>query len=195
MVLMNDWSARDIQAWEYQPLGPVHSKNFGTTISPWVVLMDALEPFATHGIPSETKPLPYLDEKKRESHFDIDLKVNITTHEGKTTTVSEVSSKNLLFSFPQMLAHHTIGGCPFNVGDLLGSGTISGRAEDEKGCLLEMSGNGEKEIKLAGGEKRVYLADYDEVAFSGVCGSEPGAFVGFGECSGTLEPAAELKFA
>jgi fumarylacetoacetase len=194
MVLMNDWSARDIQAWEYQPLGPVHSKNFGTTISPWVVLMDALEPFATHGIPSKTKPLPYLDEKKRENHFDIDLKVNITTQEGKTTTVSETSSKNLLFSFPQMLAHHTIGGCPFNVGDLLGSGTISGRADDEKGCLLEMSGNGEKEIQLAGGEKRTYLADYDEVAISGVCGSEPGALVGFGECSGTLEPATELKF-
>ena len=194
MVLLNDWSARDIQAWEYQPLGPVHSKNFGTTISPWVVLMDALEPFATHGIPSKTKPLPYLDEKKKDNHFDIDLKVNITTHEGKTTTVSETSSKNLLFSFPQMLAHHTIGGCPFNVGDLLGSGTISGRAENEKGCLLEMSGNGEKEIQLAGGEKRTYLADYDEVAISGVCGSEPGALVGFGECSGTLEPAAELKF-
>jgi fumarylacetoacetase len=127
--------------------------------------MDALEPFATHGIPSATKPLPYLDEKQRESHFDIDLKVNITTGEGKTTTVSETTSKNLLFSFPQMLAHHTIGGCPFNVGDLLGSGTISGRADDEKGCLLEMSHNGEKEIQLAGGE-----------------------------CSGTLEPATELKF-
>jgi fumarylacetoacetase len=104
------------------------------------------------------------------------------------------SREKVTLIFPQMLAHHTIGGCPFNVGDLLGSGTISGRADDEKGCLLEMSDNGAKEIQLAGGEKRTYLADYDEVAISGVCGSEPGALVGFGECSGTLEPATELKF-
>ncbi|KAI7418190.1 Fumarylacetoacetase, partial [Hortaea werneckii] len=114
MVLMNDWSARDIQAWEYVPLGPFNSKNFGTTISPWVVLMDALEPFATVGIENEVPQMPYLDERDRKSHFAIDLAVNLTTSSGKTSQLSKTSAKNLLFSFPQMLAHHTLGGCPFN---------------------------------------------------------------------------------
>nr|OQO22368.1 Fumarylacetoacetase [Rachicladosporium sp. CCFEE 5018] len=189
VVLMNDWSARDIQAWEYVPLGPFNSKNFGTTVSPWVVLMDALEPFATDGIQNDVPSLPYLDEKGRKSNFAIDLTVTLTTASGKSSTLTKTSARNLLFSFPQMLAHHTVGGCPFNVGDLLGSGTISGKGENEKGCLLERSENGKIEIELEGGEKRLFLEDGDTLTLSGVCGQGDGALVGFGECAGTIVEA------
>ncbi|KAI7509100.1 Fumarylacetoacetase [Hortaea werneckii] len=192
MVLMNDWSARDIQAWEYVPLGPFNSKNFGTTISPWVVLMDALEPFATVGIENEVPQMPYLDERDRNSHFAIDLAVNLTTGSGKTSQLSKTSAKNLLFSFPQMLAHHTLGGCPFNVGDLMGSGTISGKSKSEKGCLLEQTENGKVEVELEGGKRRKFLEDGDVVSISGACG-EPGALVGFGECVGEIHPAPVLQ--
>ena len=194
IVLLNDWSARDIQAWEYVPLGPFNAKNFGTTISAWVVLMDALEPFASKGLTNDTTLLPYLDEKDRKSNYDIDLSVSLTTSSGNTSNIGKTTAKNLLFSFPQMLAHHTIGGCPFNPGDLLGSGTISGESKAEKGCLLEQSDNGKTEITLAGGEKRKFLEDGDTVTITGVCGSEDGAFVGFGECTGRIEPAIEMKF-
>ncbi|OQN98818.1 Fumarylacetoacetase [Cryoendolithus antarcticus] len=189
VVLMNDWSARDIQAWEYVPLGPFNSKNFGTTVSPWVVLMDALEPFATDGIQNDVPSLPYIDEKGRKSNFAIDLTVTLTTASGKSSTLTKTSARNLLFSFPQMLAHHTVGGCPFNVGDLLGSGTISGKGENEKGCLLERSENGKIEIELEGGEKRLFLEDGDTLTLSGVCGQGDGALVGFGECAGTIVEA------
>ncbi|GAB1737565.1 hypothetical protein NU219Hw_g1874t1 [Hortaea werneckii] len=192
MVLMNDWSARDIQAWEYVPLGPFNSKNFGTTISPWVVLMDALEPFATVGIENEVPPMPYLDERNRKSHFAIDLTVSLTTSSGKTSQLCKTSAKNLLFSFPQMLTHHTLGGCPFNVGDLMGSGTISGKAKSEKGCLLEQTENGKMEVELEGGERRKFLEDGDVVRMTGVCG-EAGALVGFGECVGEIRPAPVLQ--
>ena len=193
MVLLNDWSARDIQAWEYVPLGPFNSKNFGTTISPWVVLMDALEPYASTGIQNNTGVLPYLDEKDRKSHFAIDLAVSLTTAAGATSKIAETSGKNLLFSFPQMLAHHTVGGCPFNVGDLMGSGTISGESKSEKGCLLEQTENGKIEVELGGGEKRKFLEDGDTITITGVCGREDGALVGFGECNGKIEPAIELE--
>lgn len=193
VVLMNDWSARDIQAWEYVPLGPFNSKNFGTTISPWVVLMDALEPFATAGLQNDTKVLPYLDEKDRKSHFAIDLSVALTTAAGKTTTLARTSATQLLFSFPQMLAHHTVGGCPFNVGDLMGSGTISGKERAEKGALLEQTENGKLEVALGDGEKRMFLEDGDIVSLSGVCRTESGALVGFGECTGKVEPALLLE--
>ncbi|KAK3725134.1 hypothetical protein LTR37_000645 [Vermiconidia calcicola] len=194
VVLLNDWSARDIQAWEYVPLGPFNAKNFGTTISAWVVLMDALEPFANAGMANDTELLPYLDEKDRKSNYAIDLSVSLTTSSGKTTNIGKTSAKNLLFSFPQMLAHHTIGGCPFNVGDLLGSGTISGESKNEKGCLLEQTDNGKTEITLEGGEKRKFLENGDTVTLTGVCGSEEGALVGFGDCVGRIDPAVQLSF-
>ena len=194
VVLMNDWSARDIQAWEYVPLGPFNSKNFGTTISPWVVLMDALEPFATNGIKNDTQVLPYLDENDRQSHYAIDLSFALTTPSGSRTTLTRTSATQLLFSFPQMLAHHTIGGCPFNVGDLMGSGTISGESRAEKGALLEQTENGKQDLTLEGGEKRTFLEDGDTVILSGVCGKEDGALVGFGECIGTIQPALEMVF-
>ena len=194
VVLMNDWSARDIQAWEYVPLGPFNAKNFGTTISPWVVLMDALEPFASTGITNDTKLLPYLYEKDRKSHYAIDLSVSLTTSSGTSSNIGKTTAKNLLFSFPQMLAHHSISGCPFNTGDLMGSGTISGESKSEKGCLLEQTDNGKTEVTLEGGERRKFLEDGDTVSITGVCGGEDGALVGFGECVGRIEPAMELAF-
>lgn len=194
VVLLNDWSARDIQAWEYVPLGPFNSKNFASTISPWVVLMDALEPFASDGMANDTQVLPYLNENGRKSHYAIDLAVSLKTNKGGPSNIGKTTAKNLLFSFPQMLAHHTIGGCPFNAGDLLGSGTISGESKSEKGCLLEQTDNGKSEITLEGGEKRKFLEDGDTVTITGCCGSEDGALVGFGECVGRIDPALELKF-
>ncbi|KAF2486795.1 hypothetical protein BDY17DRAFT_292126 [Neohortaea acidophila] len=194
LVLLNDWSARDIQAWEYVPLGPFNSKNFGTSISAWVVLMDALEPFATTGMANDTQVLPYLDEKGRKSHFAIDLEVTLTTSQGNTSNIGKTTGKNLLFSFPQMLAHHSVGGCPFNVGDMMGSGTISGESKREKGCLLEQTDGGKTEVALQGGETRKFLEDGDTVRITGVCGGEAGALVGFGECVGRIEPAPVLKF-
>lgn len=192
VVLMNDWSARDIQAWEYVPLGPFNSKNFGTTISAWVVLMDALEPFATNGIENDIRVLPYLDEADRKSHYRIDLSFSITPPSGKTTTLTRTSATQLLFSFPQMLAHHTVGGCPFNVGDLMGSGTISGPTQTEKGSLLEQTENGKVTVELASGEKRTFLEDGDVVTLTGSCGREEGAVVGFGECMGLVVPALDM---
>ncbi|KAK0246905.1 hypothetical protein LTS09_017949 [Friedmanniomyces endolithicus] len=192
VVLMNDWSARDIQAWEYVPLGPFNSKNFGTTISPWIVLMDALEPFASAGLQNDVKCLPYLDEGNREAHYAIDLSVELIADSGSKSTICKTSATNLLFSFPQMLAHHTVGGCPFNVGDLMGSGTISGEAKSAKGCLLEQSENGKVSIRLDDGQERMFLKDGDEITITGVCGGEEGALVGFGQCTGKILPAIEL---
>ncbi|KAL5120250.1 hypothetical protein ACEQ8H_001808 [Pleosporales sp. CAS-2024a] len=197
VVLMNDWSARDIQAWEYVPLGPLNAKNFGTTISTWVVLVDALEPFKTKGLENESEVLPYLKEKKEKTVYDINLQVDVktTASSGNTTTISKVNARNLLWSFPQMLAHHTITGCPFQPGDLLGSGTISGETAAEYGSFLEQSQDGKKTIALSGGEKRMFLDDGDEITIRGVCGADEEALVGFGECVGRIEPALELNFA
>jgi len=193
-VLMNDWSARDIQNWEYVPLGPFNGKNFGTTVSPWVVLSDALEPFKAAKIKNETKVLPYLDEGREDTVFDIKLEVELTTAEGATTTLAMVSGANLLWSFPQMIAHHSVGGCPMQTGDLLGSGTISGKGDDELGSLLEMTQGGKKEIMLTGMDVRKFLKDGDTITLRGVCGGEEGAVVGFGECVGTIESAIPLSF-
>ena len=146
-VLLNDWSARDVQQWEYVPLGPFNGKNFATTISPWVVLADALSASAAPKLKNETKVLPYLEEKNENTVHDISLSVDLTTPDGSTSTISNVSSSNLLWSFPQMIASHSSGGCPMNVGDLLGSGTISGNNEKggDLGSMLEMSQSGKKE--------------------------------------------------
>ncbi|KAH7095887.1 hypothetical protein FB567DRAFT_513667 [Paraphoma chrysanthemicola] len=194
VVLMNDWSARDIQAWEYVPLGPFNAKNFGTTISTWVVLADALEPFKVKGLENDTEVLPYLKEKNEKSVYDINLQVDIKTSSDNTTTISKVNAQNLLWSFPQMLAHHTITGCPFNPGDLLGSGTISGATPQEYGSFLEQSQGGKEPISLNAGEKRVFLEDGDEITIRGVCGTDEEALVGFGECVGRIEPAVKLDF-
>ena len=191
IVLLNDWSARDIQTWEYVPLGPFNAKNFGTTISPWVVTMDALEPFRTTGIKNDTQILPYLQEKK-ESLFDIRLSVGLGATDQAVTNILNSNGKHLLFSFPQMLAHHSIGGCPMRVGDLLGSGTISGTEPGSQGSLLELSKGGKETIKLEGGAERTFLQDGDTVVLNGVCGTEEIGLVGFGECRGTIRASPKV---
>lgn len=197
-VLMNDWSARDLQTWEYVPLGPFNAKNFATTISPWVVLPDALEPFAVAGIKNDVTPLPYLRESRERNQYDIRLRVDLHTA-GRaagsgptTTTITETSGKNLIWSFPQMVAHHTVAGCPMRPGDLLGSGTISGTEDWSRGSLLEQNRGGKRKIKLAGGDKRVFLCDGDAIIISGVCGTEKDGLVGFGECSGQIVEAVKM---
>lgn len=194
VVLMNDWSARDIQAWEYVPLGPFNAKNFATTITPWVVLLDALEPFRTAGLEPGNREslLPYLREKRELNAYDIPLEVEITNAGGKPTLISRTNAKNLLYSFPQMLAHHTITGCNMNTGDLLGSGTISGKENQTQGSLLEQT-NGKNPLKLADGSERLFLEDGDTVVLRGMAGTE-GNYVGFGDCVGTILPALKLEF-
>lgn len=203
-VLMNDWSARDIQAWEYVPLGPFNSKNFGTSISPWIVLADALEPFRQHSavLTSRNDLLPYLDERAAEgadakgNHYDIRLTVGLRPANSKEPIeISHTNASQLLFSFPQMLAHHTITGCELGVGDLLGSGTISGPDKTSVGSLLEMTSNGKEALEFTGVSdgavhQCVFLEDGDEVVLSGVAGEKSG-YVGFGECSGVILPAWE----
>ncbi|KAH7319686.1 hypothetical protein B0I35DRAFT_352458 [Stachybotrys elegans] len=192
-VLLNDWSARDIQAWEYVPLGPFNGKNFGSTISPWVVTTDALEPFRTEPLANETALQDYLQEAQK-SVFDITLSVSIQDDDAQPTTISTTSSKNLLWSFPQMIAHHTLGGCPLQPGDMLGSGTISGTETDERGSLLEMTEGGKQDVKLTGGggtsRSMRFLQDGDSVTLMGRCERE-GLRIGFGCCHGRLLAASE----
>ncbi|GFZ48423.1 Beta-diketonase [Saitozyma sp. JCM 24511] len=188
-VLMNDWSARDIQAWEYVPLGPFNSKNFATTISPWVVLADALEPFRTRlpGAPANDRLLPYLQQSRPDMGFDIQLTVDLVV-ERQVFRISECNSRHLCFSFEQMLAHHTVTGCPMRTGDLIGSGTISGRDETSLGSLLEMTKNGMEPISPGMGITRMFLEDGDEIVLSGIAG-RTGERVGFGDCRGRIAPA------
>ncbi|KAG6003914.1 hypothetical protein E4U21_001592 [Claviceps maximensis] len=190
-VLMNDWSARDIQAWEYVPLGPFTAKNLGTTISAWVVLADALVGSMTAGIANDHALLPYLDEKTKENCLDIQLEVELTTAKGHKTTISKSNSKNLLWSWPQMIAHHTITGCNLRTGDLLGSGTITGDTPGSEGCLLEKTQGGKTAAQLQGGEERKFLQDGDTVTIRGWAGKE-GALIGFGEVTGTVQAALPL---
>ncbi|EFW99954.1 fumarylacetoacetate hydrolase family protein [Grosmannia clavigera kw1407] len=186
-VLLNDWSARDIQAWEYVPLGPFNAKNFASTISAWVVLADALEPFRTEGIKNDHKVLPYLQNPTTRGVFDINLEVSLNTETSSEPSVlTRSNGKYLLWSFPQMVVHHTAGGCPLNPGDLIGSGTISGPDSGTQGSLLEITSGGSKPVILSGGESRTFLADGDEVVFRGWC-ERPGiGRVGFGECRGRI---------
>ncbi|MCJ1394147.1 hypothetical protein MMC18_007025 [Xylographa bjoerkii] len=188
-VLMNDWSARDIQAWEYVPLGPFNAKNFGTSISPWIVLADALKPFKCEGLENKTELLRYLQEGKVDNVYDIHLEVDLTAPTGTTTTITRTNSKNLLFSFPQMLAHHTVTGCPMRVGDLLGSGTISGTEPGTQGSMLEQCSNGKATIQLNDGEERTFLRDGDTVTIRGWSVNSDGSRVGFGGCVGSIFPA------
>jgi len=192
LVLMNDWSARDIQAWEYVPLGPFNAKNFGTTITPWVVLIDALEPFRTAGLEPGNRDslLPYLREKRTDNAYEIPLEVEITSKGGQPTVIANTNARNLLYSFPQMVAHHTITGCNLRTGDLLGSGTISGTEPKTQGSLLEQT-NGKTPLKLADGSDRMFLEDGDTVILRGKAGSD-GNYVGFGDCTGTILPPVAL---
>ncbi|KAI3928508.1 hypothetical protein MKW98_024109 [Papaver atlanticum] len=187
LVLMNDWSARDIQAWEYVPLGPFLGKSFGTTISPWIVTLDALEPFTCDAPKQEPRPLPYLSEKTSKN-YDISLEVRIKPDGEKDSSVVTKSNFNHLYwTLTQQLAHHTINGCNLRPGDLLGTGTISGPEPESYGCLLELSWNGQIPLSL-NGTTRKFLEDGDEVTITGFCKGN-GFKVGFGTCSGKVVPA------
>ncbi|EZF11448.1 fumarylacetoacetase [Trichophyton rubrum D6] len=196
VVLMNDWSARDIQAWEYVPLGPFNAKNFATSITPWVVLMDALEPFRSTGLAAEEgldNLLPYLREKRAENVYDMQLQFDLKpANSSCTSTVAKTNAKNLLYSFAQMLTHHSVTGCNMNTGDLLGSGTISGKETGTLGSLLENTQGGKQPMKLSDGSERVFLEDGDEVTLKGICGEE-GSYVGFGNCTATILPAPVIN--
>ena len=192
MVLFNDWSARDIQKWEYVPLGPFLAKNFASSISPWIVTMDALEPFRTKGPEQSPEPLPYL-KQKGEKAFDINLEVAIQPENAEETVVSRSNFKYMYWSMAQQLAHHTINGCRVNSGDMMGSGTISGPTEDSFGSMLELSWGGQKPLKMNDGSERKFINDNDTVIIRGYC-QKDNLRIGFGEVSSKLLPAVELKF-
>lgn len=186
-VLFNDWSARDIQAWEYVPLGPFLGKSFGSSISPWVVTLEALELFRTQGPIKEPEVLPYLKSEK-PGNFDINLEVYIQP-EGKTASkVCTSNFKYMYWNIAQQLAHHTINGCNINVGDMMASGTISGPTEDSFGSMLELSWKGTKPVKLETGEERRFIEDGDTVIMKGFA-EKDGIRVGFGEVSSQVLPS------
>ncbi|MDE3740631.1 fumarylacetoacetase [Maribacter polysaccharolyticus] len=191
MVLFNDWSARDIQKWEYVPLGPFLAKSFASSISPWIITLDALEPFRCKGPKQDPKPFPYLSIEGEHS-FDINLQVDIVTEEGIATTVTNSNFKYLYWSMAQQLAHHTINGCVVNSGDLMGSGTISGPTPDSYGSMLELAWQGTKPIPLNDGTERKFIEDNDTVVMRGFC-ERNGQRIGFGEVSTKLLPVFEPK--
>lgn len=188
MVLLNDWSARDIQAWEYQPLGPFLAKNFATSISPWVVTMDALEPFRVDMPKQEPAPLSYLTVDSAKG-LNINLEVTLQSASmSAPQIISRSNMKHLYWSMEQMLAHHTVTGCNMRTGDMCGTGTISGPTEDSYGSMLELTWRGEKPIALPNGDTRKFLQDGDIVKIKGYCQGD-GYRVGFGEVTGKILPA------
>lgn len=189
-VLLNDWSARDIQIWEYQPLGPFQAKATATTISPWIVTKAALEPFRISSPRRERPLLPYLHEPG-PMLYDIALEVGLTPEGGRETVICRTNARELYYSAAQQLAHHTSCGCPMSTGDLLGSGTISGPEKRSRGSLLELSWNGTEQVRLDDGGSRTFLADGDQVTIRGHAHGD-GFRIGFGNCAGRLSPAGEL---
>lgn len=187
-VLLNDWSARDIQAWEYAPLGPFQSKATATTISPWIVTTAALQPFRTSTPPREVEPLDYLHEDA-PMLFDIDLEVGIAPAGGEETIIARTNYRHMYYSAAQQLTHHTTSGCPMRVGDLLGSGTISGPEKSSRGCLLELTWGGKEPVELASGQTRTFLEDGDTVTLRGAA-SNAAFRIGFSSCTGRVLPSA-----
>ncbi len=196
LCLLNDWSARDIQKWEYQPLGPFLSKNFATSISPWVVTAEALSPFrvaAAARPEGDPAPLPHLKSAQDQAlgAFDVTLEAWLTTramraHGTSPARLSRSHAAALYWTPAQLIAHHTSGGCNLNPGDLLGTGTVSGRTKDSRGCLLELTMRGREPVELPGGETRAFLEEGDEVILTGSCQREGFARIGFGECRGVV---------
>jgi fumarylacetoacetase len=196
LCLVNDWSARDIQTWEYQPLGPFLSKNFATTISPWVVTLEALEPFRVPAFQrsrGDPAPLPYLESpaNRRRGGVDVTLEVSLRTarmrDEGLPAhRLSRSRMADLYWTLAQMFAHHTSNGCNLQPGDLLATGTISGSAKDARGCLLELTMRGSEPLSLPSGETRKFLEDGDEVIMRGYCERPGTTRIGFGECRGVI---------
>ena len=202
LVLFNDWSARDIQAWEYQPLGPFLSKNFGSTLSPWVVTLDALAPFRQPLVRGEgqPQPLPYLDSphNREAGAVSIELEVWLQTlkmrkarHPGDRLAGSNYASA-AYWTLAQLVAHHTVNGCNLRTGDLLGTGTLSGPEAGQGGSMLELSQGGRRPLSLSSGEQRSFIEDGDTVILRGACVAEGARRIGFGECRGTVLPAAPL---
>jgi fumarylacetoacetase len=199
LCLLNDWSARDIQAWEYQPLGPFLAKNFATTISPWVVTMDALDPFRVPPFQREDgdpDPLPYLNSSDDQTRGGIDLTLEVwlssklmRDEKMAPVRISKGNMRDLYWTLAQMLTHHASNGCNMRPGDLLGTGTVSGPIKDSVGCLLEMTRRGADPITLPTGQIRKFLEDGDEVILRGYCQREGNPRIGFGECRGLILPA------
>ena len=190
-VLLNDWSARDIQVWEYQPLGPFQAKAFATTISPWVVTQEALEPFRVHGPKQQPKPLAYLTQS-HAGNYDVELQVDIQTQSSSVSqTISQTNFKAMYWSSAQQLAHHSSSGCAMQTGDLLGSGTISGSTKESLGSLLELTWNGQNPLLLANGEERQFVEDGDTLTLRGHCQGQ-GYRIGFGSAVGRILSAHEL---
>ena len=203
VCLLNDWSARDIQAWEYQPLGPFLAKSFATTISPWIVTMEALAPFRAPAFvrpPNDPAPLPYLDSEHDRQQGGIDLTLEVLLRSSRMREagldpirLSRANLSALYWTVAQLLTHHASNGCNLQPGDLLGSGTVSGPSDDSRGCLLEITRRGLEPIALPTGEQRAFLEDGDEVMFRGYCERAGFVSIGLGECSGTI--AGRLRVA
>ena len=186
LVLFNDWSARDIQKWEYVPLGPFLAKNFASSISPWIVTLDALEPFRVAGPKQEPKVLPYL-EYEGDKNYNITLEVGITPEGGEETTVCRSNFKYMYWNMAQQLAHHTVNGCNIHIGDMMASGTISGKDENSYGSMLELAWMGTKPLKMKDGSERKFINDGDTVTLRGFA-KKGDIRVGFGEVSTKVLP-------
>jgi len=185
LVLLNDWSARDIQKWEYVPLGPFLAKNFASTISPWIVTLDALEPYRVEGPLQDPEPLPYLKEEGATA-YDIKLEASIEPKNSEETVISRTNFKYMYWSISQQLAHQTVNGCNVRSGDLYGSGTISGKSPDSYGSMLELTWKGTKPLKMKDGTERKFLEDGDTVILRGHCKND-GVRIGFGTCVGRIK--------
>ncbi|NND14729.1 MAG: fumarylacetoacetase, partial [Eudoraea sp.] len=186
LVILNDWSARDIQKWEYVPLGPFLAKNFASSISPWIVTLDALQPFKVDGPSQEPAPLPYLQYSGQKS-YDIHLEAAIQPENEAESLVSRSNFKYMYWTMAQQLAHHTVNGCEVNSGDLMGSGTISGETQDSFGSMLELAWQGTKPVALNNGKTRTSIEDQDTVIMRGYCLGD-GYKIGFGEVRTQLLP-------
>jgi fumarylacetoacetase len=198
LCLVNDWSARDIQSWEYQPLGPFLGKNFATSVSPWVVTLDALAPFRvrrTQRSDADPRPLPYLDAPEDAASGGVDMIVEVLLASARMRdlrqppmVISRGNLREIYWTFAQMLAHHTSNGCNMRPGDLIASGTVSGASDESRGCLLERTWRGTQPLALPSGEFRSFLVDGDEVTLRGWCNREDFRRIGFGVCRGTIRP-------
>lgn len=190
-ALLDDWSARDIQQWEYVPLGPFQAKVFATTLAPWIVAAEALEPFRVEGPTQDPAPLPYLAQDGA-MNFDVELEVTLRpAGVAEETVISRTNFAHMYWSSAQQLVHHAIGGCAMQVGDILGSGTISGPTDDSFGSLLELTWNGQRPFTLADGSPRSFLADGDTLTITGRA-RKNGITIGFGRCEGQIQPAPKL---
>jgi fumarylacetoacetase len=196
ITLLNDWSARDVQSWEYQPLGPFLAKSFATTVSPWVVTMEALAPFRVSSYrrpEGDPAPLPYLADPEDQAAGAVAITLEVAIRTGTMRSqnqpavrVSRTSFRQMYWTLGQLVTHHTSNGCNLRPGDLLGSGTVSGPGKDERGCLLELTWRGTEPLSLPGGERRTFLEAGDEVVMSGWCEADGAVRIGLGECRGIV---------